>query len=258
MSSLAFDSMYYPARRAAVQRVKPSQPKLVVVVPAKEARTESGYIPGPKKGALAGLVALAVVIHAAALYNFKHGGPAIDAKPLAKPVTISFAPPPPPPPPPPEPPKPRPQVLKTPTPAKPQPILPVVREPVSDGPADADTVQVATQPQPAPVQEAPPAPPPPPKPEPVSEPRGYAGYLKNPAPEYPIQAQERGQQGRVILKVHVLASGKPDSVTVEKSTGFKILDDAAVKAVQSWSFDPAKRGSTPIDGWVKVPLSFAL
>jgi protein TonB len=56
----------------------------------------------------------------------------------------------------------------------------------------------------------------------------------------------------------VLASGKADNVTVDKSTGFKILDDAAIKAVLQWTFDPARRGRTPVDGWVTVPLNFKL
>jgi len=115
---------------------------------------------------------------------------------------------------------------------------------------------VAQAAPPAPVAAAP-APPPPP-PEPVTEPRGYAGYKNNPPPEYPSLAQDRGLQGQVILKVRVLASGKPDSVTVDKSSGHKILDDAAIKAVAAWTFDPARRGQTAIDGWVKVPLNFKL
>ncbi len=58
--------------------------------------------------------------------------------------------------------------------------------------------------------------------------------------------------------MHVLASGRADSVTVDKSSGHRMLDDAAVKAVLAWSFDPARRGQTAIDGWVKVPLNFKL
>lgn len=46
-----------------------------------------------------------------------------------------------------------------------------------------------------------------------------------------VVQQEDAIHGRVVLKVHVLATGKPVKVTVEQSTGFKILDDAAVKAV---------------------------
>lgn len=135
--------------------------------------------------------------------------------------------------------------------------LPVVREVVDSGPPSADTVAVATTPQPptpAPVA----APPAPRAPEPVTEPRGFADYRNNPAPDYPALAQDRGLQGQVVLKVQVLATGKPATINVEKSSGHKILDDAAVKAVQGWAFEPARRGQTPIDGWVKVLLNFKL
>jgi protein TonB len=120
--------------------------------------------------------------------------------------------------------------------------------------ATADTVQVAR----APVEAAPEAPPPPKVEEPVTEPKGYAGYLRNPAPDYPPAAQKRGLEGKVVLKVHVLASGQPDNVTVAKSSGHQILDDAALKAVTQWAFAPARRGQTPIDGWVQVPLTFKI
>ena len=56
----------------------------------------------------------------------------------------------------------------------------------------------------------------------------------------------------------MLATGKPAAINVAKSSGHKIRDDAAVKAVQGWAFEPARRGQTPIDGWVKVPLNFKL
>jgi protein TonB len=28
--------------------------------------------------------------------------------------------------------------------------------------------------------------------------------------------------------------------------------------VLQWTFDPARRGQTPVDGWVTVPLNFKL
>jgi protein TonB len=92
----------------------------------------------------------------------------------------------------------------------------------------------------------------------VSEPRGYAGYLHNPAPAYPPAAQRRGLEGQVVLKVHVLASGQPDNITVAKSSGHAILDDAAIKAVTLWAFAPARRGPAAVDGWVQVPLTFKI
>ena len=112
-----------------------------------------------------------------------------------------------------------------------------------------------------PVQSAPPAPPPPPKPKPVEKvtpPRGSAGYLNNPTTDYPEVAAERGWEGRVVLKVHVLASGRPDSVSIVSSSGHDILDSEAVSTVKKWTFAPAKRGDTPTDGWVNVPINFKL
>ena len=85
-----------------------------------------------------------------------------------------------------------------------------------------------------------------------------AGYLNNPAPAYPAAALLKGIQRHIILNVHVLASGHAEAVTVFKSSGQRILDDSAIKTVTAWLFEPAKRGDTPIDGWVKVPINFKI
>ncbi|MEK1906481.1 MAG: energy transducer TonB, partial [Pseudomonas sp.] len=85
-----------------------------------------------------------------------------------------------------------------------------------------------------------------------------AAYLKNPAPEYPSLAQRRGWEGTVLLRVHVLASGKPSDIHIQKSSGRDALDEAAVRAVKRWSFVPAKRGDVAQEGWVTVPLDFRL
>ena len=87
---------------------------------------------------------------------------------------------------------------------------------------------------------------------------GRAGYLSNPAPKYPELAVRRGWSGEVLLRVHVLASGRPDQVGVERSSGRKALDDAAVATVNNWVFAPARRGNVAIDGWVTVPIEFKL
>jgi protein TonB len=89
-------------------------------------------------------------------------------------------------------------------------------------------------------------------------PSGDAAYLHNPAPDYPAAAQDQGWEGRVLLRVHVLASGQPDSVTVATSSGKRVLDEAALAAVRRWAFVPAKRGDEAVDGYVTVPLDFKL
>lgn len=92
----------------------------------------------------------------------------------------------------------------------------------------------------------------------MTEATGYAGYLQNPAPGYPAAAQRQGWEGKVVLKVRVLANGSASSVEVVKSSGRKLLDEAAISAVKGWVFSPSKRGSTPIDGWATVPIEFKL
>jgi protein TonB len=94
--------------------------------------------------------------------------------------------------------------------------------------------------------------------EPVTEPTGYAGYLNNPAPVYPKAAQRMGMQGRVVLRVRVLASGHVGEVEIKQSSGKALLDEAALSAVKGWTFAPAKRGSTAIDAWAQVPIDFKL
>ncbi|HSI42914.1 MAG TPA: energy transducer TonB [Methylotenera sp.] len=123
----------------------------------------------------------------------------------------------------------------------------------TEAPRSADPVVAEPSPPPTP-----PAPPPPPKEEPVTEATGYAGYLKNPAPDYPAVAQRQGWEGKVILRVKVLANGTASAVEVKQSSKRKVLDDAAVAAVKGWMFSPSKRGNTAVDGWATVPIEFHL
>jgi protein TonB len=85
-----------------------------------------------------------------------------------------------------------------------------------------------------------------------------AAYLRNPAPRYPLAARRAGEQGTVTLKVLVASDGLPQRVEVEKTSGSSRLDAAALDAVKRWRFVPARRGSTPIESWVLVPVVFRL
>ena len=86
-----------------------------------------------------------------------------------------------------------------------------------------------------------PAPPPkiaaPPKPT-QFDPNSTTGGIF-PDPIYPAFAQRNRQQGTVVLEFTVDASGAVTSVKVQKTSGFNILDEAAVKAVKErWRFPP--------------------
>ena len=83
-------------------------------------------------------------------------------------------------------------------------------------------------------------------------------YGFTPRPAYPSRAIMRGYEGKVTLSVHVLPNGEPKEVVVFQSSGYKILDNAALKAVKKWKFLPAQRGFKAVDSWVKVPIEFKL
>jgi protein TonB len=260
MTTLTFDSIPHAPRHVA----RPSRraPRPIAPVPlAVTAQAAPARTPRGRSGTLA-LVGAIAALHAAAIVSLSGGTQARPAHPQPAPITITLAAPrvePPPPPPPPPKPQVQPPRVKAAAPPRqqapqPAPSTPVVASDTPLAAPSADTVHVATA---APT--AAPAPPAAAAPvEKLTEPRGYAGYLHNPAPAYPSAAQKRGLEGQVVLKVHVLATGQPDSVTVARSSGHAILDEAALKAVALWAFEPARRGQAPIDGWVQVPLNFKI
>ena len=133
---------------------------------------------------------------------------------------------------------------------KPKPVIKPVAKPV------AKPVEQPPAPPAPPV--AAPAPPAPAAPKPVTPASANAGYLHNPVPEYPSLAMRRGWEGTVLLRIHVLASGKPGEIQIQKSSGRTPLDDAALAAVKRWSFVPAKQGDVAQDGWVSVPIDFKI
>ncbi len=154
--------------------------------------------------------------------------------------------------------KPQPKPVAPPPQVKPKPVQKKVvpLEKPKEKPKPVEPVQDYTPAEP--VIDAPPAPPVPGPVEKIIPPRGSAGYLNNPPPVYPDIAVDRGWQGKVLLKVFVKANGKPKTVAVLKSSGKKVLDQEAVRTVKKWTFEPARRGITPIEGWVTVPINFSL
>lgn len=102
---------------------------------------------------------------------------------------------------------------------------------------------------------APPAPPPPPADIAPSE---NISYRKMRPPRYPPQAVRQHITGKVMLKVLVGADGTPEEVTVEKSSGSRLLDQAAIDAVKTWKFNPGSKGGQPSRGYALVPIEFNL
>lgn len=80
----------------------------------------------------------------------------------------------------------------------------------------------------------------------------------NPRPEYPRAAREAGWEGTVVLHVLVLPDGTAGSVTLQKTSGHFLLDEAALSAVKGWRFIPAMDGNFPIQSAVHLPIRFDL
>ena len=94
--------------------------------------------------------------------------------------------------------------------------------------------------------------------EPLIQARFDADYLRNPAPAYPAPSRRLGEEGKVVLRVLVSPQGMAEAVELKSASGSPRLDDAALNTVKNWRFSPARRGETPVQSWVLVPIIFKL
>ena len=83
-------------------------------------------------------------------------------------------------------------------------------------------------------------------------------YKENPLPHYPKVARRRGYEGQALLRVEVLESGRVGQIKVMTSSGYEVLDKAALKSVKGWIFVPGTKSGMKIDQWVMVPVRFSL
>ena len=72
-------------------------------------------------------------------------------------------------------------------------------------------------------------------------------------PTYPDRARARGIEGSVSIEVTVLADGTLADVRVVRSSGAAVLDRAAVRAVQAWTFRPATVNGEPVESVLRLP-----
>ena len=78
-------------------------------------------------------------------------------------------------------------------------------------------------------------------------------------PDYPPAALRLEQQGQVMVKLRVLASGAAADVQVRSSSGYHLLDEAALRYLRGARFIPAQDVSgLPVDSLVIVPIRFVL
>lgn len=83
-------------------------------------------------------------------------------------------------------------------------------------------------------------------------------YKNNPRPNYPETARKRNLQGTVIILALVNEKGAVEEVRVETSSGYEVLDNAAMASVKSWEFEPARKGDSSVKSHVRLPITFQL
>ncbi|MFZ5663167.1 MAG: energy transducer TonB [Pseudomonadota bacterium] len=158
----------------------------------------------------------------------------------------------------PVPPPPRPVPVERPRPVRPmpervhrpQPVPPPAAEPATDPqpgdlpaqPTDAASGAVATTLEPEPPGSG-----------------THLAYRHAPPPPYPPQAVRQGLTGSVLLRVTVDIDGTPIEAAIERSSGHRLLDQAARRHVLArWRFEPAMRDGMPIRAVGLVPVDFVL
>jgi TonB family protein len=79
-----------------------------------------------------------------------------------------------------------------------------------------------------------------------------------PPPPYPSASKRLEEEGKVLLKFLVGIDGKVIEADIEKSSGFRRLDEAAKAILPMCQFNPATKDGIPQESWASMSFSFKL
>jgi TonB family protein len=113
-------------------------------------------------------------------------------------------------------------------------------------------------------QAPPPPPPPPPPPDMVDgqAPVRVGGNVRPPTktrdvkPIYPVEAQEAGVQGVIVMEIMIDQVGNVATARVMR--GQPLLDQAALDAVRQWQFAPTQLNNVPVPVIMTVTVNFTM
>lgn len=77
-------------------------------------------------------------------------------------------------------------------------------------------------------------------------------------PAYPRLSRINEEEGTVVLRVLVKPDGTAGKVEIKTSSGYRLLDESARSAVQTWRFNPATVDGKPVAEWYQIPIPFTL
>ncbi len=90
----------------------------------------------------------------------------------------------------------------------------------------------------------------------IVEPRIDSRYFSEPV--YPAADIRAEHEGTVVLSIEVLENGRVGSVRIERSSGYKSLDQSAARETRRWRFMPGTQDGRRLTMWRKIPVTFEL
>jgi TonB family protein len=90
----------------------------------------------------------------------------------------------------------------------------------------------------------------------ITEKPAYAS--ENPSFAFPLRAWAYGHQGRVTVRVQVMADGTPGQMWIKQSSGSGILDVDVREQLAKYHFKPARKNGQPVTAWIDVPVDYRL
>jgi protein TonB len=79
-----------------------------------------------------------------------------------------------------------------------------------------------------------------------------------PAPPYPRRALSQHQEGVALLRALIDEQGSAREIRLHATSGYPLLDKAALEAVGEWQFMPETVNGRPVAVWVEVPVRFKI
>jgi TonB family protein len=76
--------------------------------------------------------------------------------------------------------------------------------------------------------------------------------------EYPQDAWASRIGGETVLRIRISTAGAVDSIAVQKTSGHRSLDSAAVAGARKLRYKPARQGERPVPVWATLPVRYPM
>lgn len=75
---------------------------------------------------------------------------------------------------------------------------------------------------------------------------------------YPRKAVHKGWEGQTVVAAEILPDGSVGRTALAKTSGYNVLDHAAMDAIKTWKFSEASPEEDAVPQYVDIPVMFKL